>query len=48
VEKTGVIFKNKRFQEYCWTHELEKLVKTADLEAELGTSISVPQIPHKH
>lgn len=36
VEKSGAIFKNKKFLEGCWTHELEKLLKTADLEAELG------------
>ena len=39
VEKTGAIFKNKKFLEGCWTHELEKLVITADLQAELGTTI---------
>ncbi len=39
VEKTGAIFKNKKFLEGCWTHEPERLMKTADLEAELGTAI---------
>lgn len=39
VEKSGAIFKNKKFLEGCWTHELEKLVITADLQVELGTAI---------
>jgi HEPN domain-containing protein len=36
VEKTGAIFENKKFLEGCWTHELEKLLVTADLQIEFG------------
>ena len=39
VERTGAIFKDRKFQENCWTHELEKLAKLAGLEAELGVAI---------
>jgi hypothetical protein len=31
VERTGVIFDDKKFLEGCWTHNIETLVKTADL-----------------
>jgi hypothetical protein len=40
VERTGVIFQDKKFLEKCWTHDLETLVKTADLEATRGLDIS--------
>ncbi len=36
VERTGVIFKDKKFLENCWTHDLEKLVKFAGLATEFG------------
>ncbi len=36
VERTGIIFEDKRFAEKCWTHDLETLVKQADLIAERG------------
>jgi hypothetical protein len=31
VEQTGIIFEDKKFAEKCWTHDLETLVKQADL-----------------
>lgn len=40
VERTGIIFEDKKFVEKCWTHELEILVVQADLKSELGISIS--------
>ncbi len=33
VERTGVIFQDKKFLEKCWTHDVEALVRAADLEA---------------
>jgi hypothetical protein len=36
VERTGVIFEDRKFLEGCWTHELERLVNTADLQRKLG------------
>jgi HEPN domain-containing protein len=36
VERTGVIFLERKFQDHCWTHELEMLLKTAGLEPEFG------------
>ena len=41
VERTGIIFEDKRFTEKCWTHDVEALVKQADLEANRGKSISM-------
>lgn len=36
VEATGVIFPDRKYAERCWTHDLEELVKLADLEATRG------------
>ena len=40
IEQTGIIFEDKKFVEKCWTHDLEILVKMADLEAKRGIAIS--------
>jgi hypothetical protein len=40
IERTGIIFLDKRFLEKCWTHDIEALVKAADLEVTLGLDIS--------
>jgi len=40
VERTGIIFEDKKFAEKCWTHDLEALVKQADLIAERGLAIA--------
>jgi hypothetical protein len=39
VEKTGAIFTDRKFLEGCWTHELDRLMTTAGLQAELGIAI---------
>jgi HEPN domain-containing protein len=45
VERTGIIFEDKKFAEKCWTHDLENLVKQADLIAERGIAIAAnPQL----
>jgi hypothetical protein len=31
IDRTGVIFEDKKYGEKCWTHDLEKLVKQAEL-----------------
>jgi hypothetical protein len=33
VERTGVIFKNPKFAQQCWTHKIDQLVEAADLKA---------------
>jgi hypothetical protein len=38
---TGVIFEDKKYLDKCWTHNLELLVKAADLEAARGADIAV-------
>ena len=40
VERTGIIFEDKKFAEKCWTHDLEALVKQANLHAERGHAIA--------
>lgn len=45
VERTGIIFEDKKFVEKCWTHDLDELVEQADLMKSLGLDISAnPQI----
>ena len=39
VEETGIIFKDKKFAEKCWTHRIEDLVTQADLKEKLGLDI---------
>jgi HEPN domain-containing protein len=33
VERTGVIFEDRKYAEKCWTHDLEELLRLADLQA---------------
>ena len=40
VERTGVIFEDRRFSDKCWTHDLEELVKVAGLERERGLDVA--------
>ena len=35
VEATGAIFQDKKFSEKCWTHDLEELLKLANLKTTL-------------
>ncbi len=37
VERTGVIFLEKRFSEYCWSHDVKELASLAGLDAQLKT-----------
>lgn len=40
VERTGAIFLDRKFAEKCWTHDVESLVKAADLEATRGLDVA--------
>jgi HEPN domain-containing protein len=40
IERTGIIFQDRRFAERCHTHDLEALVKAADLESVLGLDLA--------
>ncbi len=40
VEKTGIIFEDRKYAEKCWTHDLEELVSLARLEAALGLAVA--------
>jgi hypothetical protein len=44
VENTGVIFQDRRYAEKCFTHDLETLLRAADLEAALGRDIQTNPI----
>ena len=35
VERTGVIFEDKKYGEKCWTHDFEALAKLAEVQAVL-------------
>jgi hypothetical protein len=34
VERTGVIFEDKKFAQRCWTHDIEELVQAAGLKVD--------------
>ena len=34
IERTGIIFEDKKYAEKCWTHDLEELIKHAGLAVE--------------
>jgi HEPN domain-containing protein len=40
IERTGAIFIDKRLAEKCWTHDIETLIKAAELEVTRGLDIS--------
>jgi HEPN domain-containing protein len=40
IERTGVIFQDKKYAERCFTHNLEELVRLADLQEARGRAIS--------
>jgi hypothetical protein len=40
VEKTGIIFEDRKYAEKCWTHDLEELVKLARLDESLGLAVA--------
>ena len=39
VERTGIIFQDKKYAEKCWTHDLQELVKQAGLSVERDRAI---------
>ncbi len=40
VENSGVIFRDKKYAEKCWTHDLEALVELASLKPSLDADVS--------
>ena len=44
IEDSGVIFQDKRFAEKCFTHEIEVLVKAANLEVPRGIDIQADPV----
>jgi hypothetical protein len=40
VDRTGVIFQDRRFSERCWSHDIEALVTLAGLDSARGLDIS--------
>lgn len=43
VERTGVLFEDKKFSEKCWTHNFEVLLEAAELEATRNTEAAANQ-----
>jgi hypothetical protein len=45
IERTGVIFEDRKYAEKCWTHDIEELVRQADLKVErdkaAGTNLNL-------
>ena len=48
IEKTGIIYRDKKFAEKCWTHEVEELLKLAGLERERGLAIAASSVFGTH
>ncbi len=40
IDNTGIIFQDRRFAESCFTHDIEALVKAANLEMVRGVDIA--------
>ena len=40
IERTGIIFQDKKYAEKCWTHDLEELVKQAGLSVERDQAVA--------
>jgi len=40
VERTGIIFEDRKYAEKCWTHDLEELVSLARLNESLGLAVA--------
>jgi HEPN domain-containing protein len=40
VEKTGVIFEDRKYAERCWTHDLEELLRLAELKEAFALDIA--------
>ena len=47
IERTGIIFEDKKYAEKCWTHDIEELVRQARLTVErakaVGTNLNLSQ-----
>jgi hypothetical protein len=47
VERTGIIFEDRKYAERCWTHDLEELVQLAELReplaVDLGTNAALQE-----
>jgi hypothetical protein len=41
VEAVGAIFQDKNFSEKCWTHDLEELLRLANLESALAADVVI-------
>ena len=41
IERTGVIFEDKKYAEKCWTHDVDELVRLAGLTVERDRSVGM-------
>lgn len=44
VERTGVIFEDKKYAERCWTHDLSALLLLADLKPDLDAASAADRV----
>jgi HEPN domain-containing protein len=44
VDNTGIIFQDKKYAERCFTHDVESLVKAADLDVARGLAIQADPV----
>lgn len=40
IDRTGIIFEDKKYAQKCWTHDIEDLVRQADLTVERDKAAS--------
>ncbi len=41
IDRTGIIFKDKKYVQKCWTHDIEDLVRQADLTVQRDKAVGV-------
>lgn len=39
IDQTGIIFEDKKYQQKCWTHDIEELVRAAGLAVERDQAV---------
>jgi hypothetical protein len=39
IERTGIIFEDKKYAEKCWTHDVEELVRHSGLTVQRGNAV---------
>ena len=48
VERTGIVFEDKKFSEKCWTHDIEALLALADLVSQRDADAPSGSLRRRH